>query len=101
MLKADLKGKVPKFHLRLKVVAKMLQIEVEDNGVGMDAETRKHIFEPFFTTKSVGQGTGLGLFISYYVVVEKHSGTLTVESTPGAGTCFTIQLPLINAQAKG
>jgi len=101
MLKADLKGKVPKFNLRLKVVDQMLQIEVEDNGVGMDAETRKHIFEPFFTTKSVGQGTGLGLFISYYVVVEKHSGTLTVESTPGAGTCFTIHLPLINAQVKG
>ena len=72
----------------------MLCIEVEDNGPGMDKLTRKRIFEPFYTTKPTGEGTGLGLSVSYFIVTENHGGELTVESQPGLGTKFTICLPL-------
>jgi len=68
-------------------------IKVRDNGPGIPEETRRHIFEPFFTTKEVGQGTGLGLSISYFIITEHHKGKITVESTLGAGTEFTIALP--------
>ncbi|MCG8551091.1 MAG: ATP-binding protein, partial [Desulfobacterales bacterium] len=50
--------------------------------------------EPFFTTKPVGEGTGLGLSISYFIIVENHGGDMTVKSSPGAGTTFTIKLPV-------
>ena len=66
---------------------------MEDNGPGMDEETRKRVFEPFFTTKDVGVGTGLGLSVSYFIVTSHHGGTMTVDSTPGQGTRFTLRLP--------
>ena len=69
-------------------------LTVEDNGPGMDAATQRRVFEPFFTTKEVGIGTGLGLSVSYFIVTEQHGGTLSVESTPGRGTRFTLTLPL-------
>jgi len=69
-------------------------IEVVDNGKGMDEETRKRIFEPFFTTKGVGEGTGLGLAVSYFIIVDQHNGHLKVDSTPEEGTTFTVQFPL-------
>jgi signal transduction histidine kinase len=69
------------------------RIEIEDNGPGMDEETRSRIFEPFFTTKSPGVGTGLGLSISYFIITEDHGGTMEVESSPGKGTTFIIRLP--------
>jgi len=68
-------------------------ISIKDNGAGMDTWTKKHIFDPFFTTKEVGKGTGLGLSISYYIVTERHQGTINVESNIGEGTSFTITLP--------
>jgi PAS domain S-box-containing protein len=71
-----------------------LLIEVTDEGKGMDADTASRIFTPFFTTKPVGVGTGLGLSISRQIV-EKHAGTIDAESTPGSGTTFTIDLPLV------
>ncbi|WP_028696632.1 sensor histidine kinase [Pseudomonas cremoricolorata] len=70
------------------------EIEVEDNGTGMPDEVRKRIFEPFFTTKEVGQGTGLGLSVSYFIITNNHKGQMEVHSTPGQGTCFTLRLPL-------
>jgi PAS domain S-box-containing protein len=70
------------------------RIEVEDNGPGMDEQTRRRVFEPFFTTKAVGLGTGLGLSVSYFIITEQHKGTIDVTSTPGEGTCFTVRLPL-------
>jgi len=66
-------------------------IEIEDSGPGITEEDRKHIFDPFFTTK--GEGTGLGLSVSYSII-EKHAGTITLESTLGKGTIFRISLPL-------
>lgn len=71
-------------------------IEVEDNGIGMTEITAKRIFEPFFTTKEVGKGTGLGLFVSYFIITNNHKGELSVHSKVGRGTCFSIRLPLDN-----
>lgn len=67
-------------------------VEVEDNGVGIPGDDQKRIFDPFFTTKPPGSGTGLGLDISYAVVVHKHRGELTVDSEPGR-TVFRVSLP--------
>ncbi len=68
-------------------------IRISDNGKGIDTENLNRIFDPFFTTKNPGQGTGLGLSISYDII-QKHNGNIAVESTPGEGTSFTINLPL-------
>lgn len=70
-----------------------VQIEVCDTGPGVPADIESRIFEPFFTTKAVGQGTGLGLDISWRIVVKKHQGDLTVESEPG-NTRFIVRLPV-------
>src|SRR5579862_1049454 len=68
-------------------------IAVRDDGPGMNAGLQARIFEPFFTTKAVGQGTGLGLSVSYGII-QRHRGALTVESSPGAGATFTITVPV-------
>ena len=73
--------------------AETVVVIVSDDGEGMSPETRRQIFTPFFTTKPVGVGTGLGLSISHQIV-EKHAGTIAVESAPGEGTAFRIVLPL-------
>jgi signal transduction histidine kinase len=70
-----------------------LLVEIGDTGPGVPPEIRDRIFEPFFTTKPVGEGTGLGLDISWRVVVNKHHGDLRVESVPG-DTRFRVHLPL-------
>jgi len=75
-----------------------VRIEIEDNGPGMDEETRKRVFEPFFTTKPVDMGTGLGMSVSYFIITENHNGILKVESTKGNGTKFIIELPLGGAR---
>ena len=69
-------------------------IEIEDNGPGMSRDVRKRIFEPFYTTKEVGEGTGLGLAVSYFIVTENHKGRINVESAPGKGARFRVRLPL-------
>ncbi|MBV9313181.1 MAG: cyclic nucleotide-binding domain-containing protein [Pseudonocardia sp.] len=68
-------------------------VEIGDTGPGIPAEVRQRIFEPFFTTKPVGQGTGLGLDVSYRVIVTRHHGDITVESQPG-DTRFQVRLPI-------
>ncbi len=68
-------------------------VTIADNGCGMPPHVKARIFEPFFTTKPPGKGTGLGLSIAYGIV-EKHGGTISVESEPGRGTVFTIALPV-------
>ncbi|HEX2566779.1 MAG TPA: ATP-binding protein [Burkholderiales bacterium] len=72
---------------------KQVAIEVADNGHGIPAEVMPRLFEPFFTTKAPGKGTGLGLAISYKIV-QNHGGRLEAQSTPGAGTRFTMTLPV-------
>jgi two-component system, NtrC family, sensor kinase len=72
-------------------------IKIRDNGIGMDAKTQKKVFEPFFTTKEVGEGTGLGMSIVYNTI-KKHNGLISVNSLPGEGTDFTLQLPIIFTQ---
>lgn len=74
-------------------------VSVSDNGKGIPEDVQKRIFEPFFTTKPVGKGTGLGLSLSYGII-EKHNGVITVESEPGVGTTFKVELP-INHEDKG
>ncbi|MEH1803405.1 MAG: AAA family ATPase [Nostoc sp.] len=69
-------------------------IYIQDNGMGMSDEVKQKIFEHLFTTKSVGKGTGLGLAIARQIIVEKHGGTLDVNSVQGEGTEFVIQIPI-------
>jgi signal transduction histidine kinase len=95
------KASAPRITLRLRRESHHLRIEVEDNGPGMDEETRKRVFEPFFTTKDVGVGTGLGLSVSYFIITSHHQGTMTVDSAPGQGARFTMRLPLENGPASG
>ncbi|MFD3509157.1 ATP-binding protein [Nocardia sp. NPDC058666] len=75
-------------------------VEIADTGPGIPAELRSRIFEPFFTTKPVGDGTGLGLDISFRIVTNKHNGDIRVESEPG-NTRFIVRLPLHPAQEDG
>jgi signal transduction histidine kinase len=79
--------------VRSRPGAQGVQIDIVDEGCGIDPEIRDQIFAPFFTTKPVGKGTGLGLSISYGIV-ESQGGRIEVDSTPGQGSRFSIQLPL-------
>ena len=72
-------------------------IRIQDNGIGMTEATQQRVFENLFTTKAVGKGTGLGLAIVRQIIVEKHGGTIDVNSKLGEGTEFVIQLPLAPA----
>jgi two-component system NtrC family sensor kinase len=71
----------------------LVTISIRDDGPGIAAELQGRIFEPFFTTKDVGQGTGLGLSVSYGII-RRHRGVLTAESSPGQGATFTISVPV-------
>jgi two-component system, cell cycle sensor histidine kinase and response regulator CckA len=84
--------------LNAKRTGHLVRLTVQDDGPGMDVATITRIFEPFFTTKSVGQGTGLGLSVAHGIV-QKHEGTITVQSQPGQGTTFTVHLPAIDVQS--
>jgi signal transduction histidine kinase len=84
--------------LRTAVEGDCALIEIRDTGPGIPAELRQRVFEPFFTTKPVGHGTGLGLDVSWRIVVKRHGGDLRVTSTPG-DTRFQVLLPLTEPTA--
>lgn len=71
-----------------------LRIDITDNGMGMTPEVREKIFENFYTTKPAGQGTGLGMSITYDIITKNHNGELQVETEPGVGTTFTFIIPV-------
>ncbi len=83
----------PTVSIATKTVGKNLEITVKDNGNGMPQEVVDKIFQPFFTTKPTGQGTGLGLSMSYDIV-KAHGGSIKMESNENEGATFTIQLPI-------
>ncbi len=93
-MKANPTERKPMITLRVRREGKRAVMEVEDNGPGMDEDVRKRIFEPFFTTKEPGMGTGLGLSVSYTIITVSHRGSISVDSSPGNGTRFTLGLPL-------
>ncbi|GLY92945.1 ATP-binding protein [Actinoplanes sp. NBRC 103695] len=80
--------------IRTARVGDVIEVAVSDDGTGMDETTQHRIFDPFFTTKEVGKGTGQGLSMAYSSIVQKHGGAIRVDSSLGAGTTFTITLPV-------
>ncbi len=76
-----------------EIDSKWVEIEIADTGVGIPDGIIDKIFDPFFTTKEVGKGTGLGLFVTHYII-EQHKGEVSVESTSGKGTLFKIKIPM-------
>lgn len=85
----------PEVTIRTEQTAKSVLIHVRDNGNGIPISVRERIFEPFFTTKPTGEGTGLGLSLSYDIITKGHRGTLSVKSEEGQYTEFSICLPLV------
>ena len=96
---ADQKAKrgIPGFKPTVRVTTRSLgdqvEIRIRDNGSGIPEDIRQKIFEPFFTTKPTGSGTGLGLSMSYEIVVQQHGGQFRVESEPGEYAEFIITIP--------
>ncbi|MFH0736175.1 MAG: PAS domain S-box protein [bacterium] len=87
-------NKIPTIILRTFKEDKFIKIEIEDNGPGITEKNKKRIFEPFFTTKEIGEGTGLGLSVSYMIITTNHNGIIDVETKLGSGTKFIIKLPI-------
>ncbi|MBI9110880.1 PAS domain S-box protein [Maridesulfovibrio ferrireducens] len=85
----------PEISVKISNLGDMVKCTISDNGPGINKDTRKRIFEPFYTTKDPGYGTGLGLSVSYFIITQNHKGSLSVESSQGKGTTFTILLPAI------
>jgi signal transduction histidine kinase len=93
---ANLQPATPTIRIHTEVInSNQVMIRITDNGSGMSEEVRRRLFDPFFTTKPVGRGTGLGMSISYQIVVERHGGQLQCISAPGQGAEFLIYLPIV------
>ncbi len=91
--KSEGDGYRPTVWLSSKLNNGAVEIRIKDNGMGIPDSARAKIFEPFFTTKPTGQGTGLGLSLSYDIICNGHGGTLEVESKKGEFTEFTVRVP--------
>jgi signal transduction histidine kinase len=89
----NIKGYKPGVEISTKQVEAGVEIRIKDNGGGIPADLLDKIFQPFFTTKPTGEGTGLGLSLSYDIITKGHGGTLKVETKEGEGTEFIIVLP--------
>jgi signal transduction histidine kinase len=85
---------VPTVWVKTKRTPEGVEIGVSDNGNGIPETAKEKIFQPFFTTKPTGQGTGLGLSLSYDIIVKGHGGTLKVKSDEGQGSDFTVFIPV-------
>ena len=94
--KSGVKDYEPTVTVSTKNLKDQITISVKDNGDGIPKEVLDKIFQPFFTTKPTGQGTGLGLSMSYDIVTKGHGGELTVETKENGGTTFYINLPVTN-----
>jgi PAS domain S-box-containing protein len=92
----DNPSRMGKIRIRTRCEDNWAKIYISDTGSGIPEEIRHKIFDLFFTTKEPGKGTGQGLAISHSVIVEKHKGTITLESREGKGTTFIISLPLVS-----
>ena len=90
----ELKPYQPTLQVSSKRLENSIEICVSDNGSGIPEAVKSKIYQPFFTTKPTGEGTGLGLSLSYDIITKGHGGTLTVDSTEGAGSTFRINLPV-------
>ena len=90
---AQTDGERGTIRIRTQMDGDHLVIEFEDDGTGIEPEVQERMFEPFFTTKAIGKGTGQGLALTHNIVVERHRGTIEVDSTLGEGACFTLRLP--------
>jgi signal transduction histidine kinase len=78
-----------------------VEIRIRDNGTGISPEVKEKMFDPFFTTKPPGEGTGLGLSLSYDIIVKQHGGSIEVETQPGEFTEFRIILPRAAGSLSG
>ncbi|MEH2064315.1 MAG: AAA family ATPase [Nostoc sp.] len=90
----EIKENPHKIIIQTSLKDNQVQIKIADNANGMNEEVKQKIFDHLFTTKAVGKGTGLGLAIAHQIVVDKHSGSIQVDSLPGEGTEFVIFLPI-------
>ena len=90
----DMKANPHRITIKTSVENNNVKISIADNGEGMSEDVKNRIFDHLFTTKGVGKGTGLGLAIARQIVVEKHGGTIEVNSVLGEGTEFVILLPM-------
>ena len=86
-------GFEPQVSLTTASQERMVTISIKDNGDGIPDDLMKKIFQPFFTTKPTGEGTGLGLSLSFDIITKGHGGQLQVQTEPGMGTTFIISLP--------
>jgi len=85
------KGKIT---IRTRKNENKVLVTIQDTGIGIPEEIQMRIFDPFFTTKGVGKGTGQGLSMAHNIIVNKHQGKISIASTVGQGTIFTIELPI-------
>ena len=86
----------PEVTVKTQMKDGMVEISVKDNGPGIPDEIKDKIFQPFFTTKPTGEGTGLGLSLSYDIVTKGHGGKLKMETQKGKGSEFFVELPVKN-----
>jgi len=85
----------PTLKVSTRELGEAVEIRVRDNGVGISPEIKDRLFQPFFTTKPTGEGTGLGLSMSYDIVTQQHGGSVTVDSAVGEYSEFTVRLPRV------